>query len=187
MGGERQSIKVLKILVRRRQMKQKKEEEVRPGRMQLKTKITIRKFIDEEARKKDEPYEVSKTEGNIGLNEGIQELWDLACGLGTPTAYDATNAETGVGDSTTAEAATDTGLLGTNQLYKAMDTGYPTRSGQTVTFRSTYGGAEANFAWNEFCVRNGATAAKDLIRRVSAQGTKASGQTWELTIDITMS
>jgi len=166
---------------------EKQEGKLRPGRIQLKTKITIRKFEDEEAHKNDKPYEVRQDEGNVGLNEGIQELWDLACGLGTPTPYDSTNAETGVGDSTVAEDPTQTDLQGVNKTYKGMDTGYPVRSAQTISFRSTYGGAEANYDWNEFIVRNGATALKDLIRKVSAQGTKVSGQTWELTIDITMS
>jgi hypothetical protein len=160
----------------------------RVGRLHLKTKVIVRKFADEEAHKKDEPYEVKQDEGNLGLNEGIAELWDLACGLGSPTQYSNANAQTGVGDSSTAEAATQTDLqAATNKTYKGMDTGYPSRSNQTVSFRSTYGSADANYAWAEFIVRNGATALKDLIRKVSAQGTKTSGQTWELTIQITMS
>jgi len=93
-----------------------------------------------------------------------------------------------VGDSTTAEAATQTDLqAATNKTYVGMDATYPSRSAQTVSFRSTYGSAVANYAWQEFIVRNGATALKDIIRKVSAQGTKTSGQTWELTIQITMS
>jgi hypothetical protein len=163
-----------------------KKEEERIGRLHLKTKFIIRKFANEEAYKKDEPYEVKQDEGNLGLNEGIAELWDLACGLGSPTTYSNANAQTGVGDSSASEAATQTDLQGTNKTYKGMDTGYPSRSNQTVSFKSTYGSDDANYAWNEFIVRNGATAAKDLIRKVSSQGTKASGQTWELTIQIVM-
>ncbi|MBU2556125.1 MAG: hypothetical protein KKF98_16870, partial [Bacteroidetes bacterium] len=90
--------------------KEEKKEEMRPGKLELKTKLTIRKFAADEAYKKDEPYEVSKDEGNLGLNEGIQELWDLACGLGTPTAFNNANAQAGVGDNTTAAAATQTSL-----------------------------------------------------------------------------
>jgi hypothetical protein len=164
----------------------KKDERV--GRLQLKTKVIIRKFTDDEAHKKDEPYEISKDESNLGLNEGIAELWDLACGLGSPTAFNNANAQTGVGDSSAAEVATQTDLqAAANKTYKGMDASYPSRSNQTVSFRSTYGSADANYAWAEFIVRNGATALKDLIRKVSAQGTKTSGQTWELTIQITMS
>lgn len=169
-------------------MEEKAKQEERVGRLLLKTKFIIRKFKDDEAYKRDEPYEVSQDEGNIGLNEGIQELWDLACGLGTPTAFNNASAQTGVGDSTVAEAATQTDLqAAVNKTYKAMDATYPSRSAQTVSFRSTYGSADANYAWAEFIVRNGATALKDLIRKVSAQGTKTSGQTWELTVQVTAS
>jgi len=165
-----------------------KQKDERIGRLQLKTKVIIRKFADEEAHKKDEPYEVAQDEGNLGLNEGIAELLDLGCGLGTPTAFNNANAQTGVGDSSAAEAATQTDLqAAVNKTYKGMDASYPSRSAQTVSFRSTYGSADANYAWAEFIVRNGATALKDLIRKVSAQGTKTSGQTWELTISVTVS
>jgi len=129
----------------------------------------------------------SKFEGNVMLNEGIQALWDLICGLATVTKWDSTNARTGVGDDTTAEDPTQTGLIATvNVLYKGMDTGYPVRSAQTVDWRSTYDGTEANYAWNEFTVDNGSAALQNLNRKVSAQGTKTSGQTWVLTVSITL-
>jgi hypothetical protein len=48
---------------------------------------------------------VSEVIGNMLLNEGIGEFLDLACGLGTPTAFSNANAYIGVGDSTTAESA----------------------------------------------------------------------------------
>ncbi len=163
------------------------QKKQRHGHLKLKTRFIVRRFADDEAHRRDQPYKVSEVEGNIGLNEGIAELLDLACGLGTPTAYNNANARVGVGDSTTAEAATQTGLLGTNTAFKAMDATYPSRSAQTVSFRGTFGGTEANFAWQEFTVDNGATPNKNLVRKVSAQGTKTSGQTWELTIQITMS
>ncbi|HLE02979.1 MAG TPA: hypothetical protein VI877_05785 [Dehalococcoidia bacterium] len=159
----------------------------RHGHLKLKTRFIIRKFADDEAHRRDQPYKVSRVEGNIGLNEGIAEWMDLAMGAGG-TAYNNANSQTGVGDSTTAEAATQTDLqAAVNKTYKGMDATYPSRSAQTVSFRSTYGSADANYAWAEFIVRNGATALKDIIRKVSAQGTKTSGQTWELTIQITMS
>src|SRR4030067_3765407 len=47
---------------------------------------------------------------NIALNEGLQELIDIICGIGTPAAWSNTNARLGVGDSNVAEAATQTGL-----------------------------------------------------------------------------
>lgn len=131
-------------------------------------------------------FEVSEFDGNLLLNEGITRMLNLLIGAGG-TAYNNANARIGVGDGTAAESATQTGLQGANQLYKGMDVGYPQVSGTTVTFRATFGGAEANFAWQEFSVDNGATAAENLNRKVSNQGTKISGQTWVVTLQITLS
>lgn len=135
-----------------------------------------------------DPYDISILPGNLLVNTGIGEMWDLICGLGTPTAFNNANARLGVGDSTTAAAATDTGLLAaTNKTYKAMDATYPSRNAQTVTFQSTFGSADANYSWNEFIADNGATALKAMNRKVSAQGTKVSGQTWTLQLGVTLS
>ncbi|HQP30147.1 MAG TPA: hypothetical protein PLB81_02390, partial [Deltaproteobacteria bacterium] len=145
---------------------------------------TIRKYANDEAFAQDKPFEVSRIDGNLLLNEGIGALLDLLCGLGSPTAFSNANARIGVGDSSTAAAATQTGLQATtNKVYKGMEATYPSRSNQTVTFRAVFGSAEANFSWNEFTVVNGANDdAVNLNRLVSAQGTKASGQTW--TVDV---
>lgn len=157
--------------------------------IKYKTAWTIRRYANDEAFQRGEPYGESKIEGNLLLNEGIGELWDLACGLGTPDAFSNANAYLGVGDSTTAESAAHTGLQApTNKLYKAMEASYPQRSAQTVTWRSVFGSAEANFDWNEFTVANGnSDAAVNLNRKVSDQGTKASGQTWTLDLAIAFS
>lgn len=148
----------------------------------------IRKFASEEDYRANKPYEISSFEGNLLLNEGINELWTILCSSGG-TKFDNSNAYLGVGDSTTAESPTQTGLLGTNKFYKAMDAGYPTYgTNQKATWKATFGATEANFAWNEFTVANGnSDAAKNLNRKVSSQGTKQSGQVWELTLEITLS
>lgn len=157
----------------------------RPGRLQMVTKFEIRKFEDDVAYQENRPYEVNKFEKNLGLNGGIGEALDLICGLGG-TAYSNANSRTGVGIATTAEVNTQSGLLGGTTTTASMDATYPNRSAQTVSFRSTYTGALGNFAWNEFVIDN-STATDALIRKVSTQGTKTAGQTWELTIQITMS
>lgn len=137
-----------------------------------------------------DPYEVSEFRGNLGLYEGIEEMLKLLIGT-TATPYSGTNARIGVGDGTTAEAATQTGLQGTNKAWKGMDAGYPQIVGannNTVRFQSTFGGTEANFAWNEFTVVNAADdTGKNLNRKVQSQGTKSSGSTWVLQVDITIS
>jgi hypothetical protein len=152
------------------------------------TRIIITKFADDAAYAGGRHYEQNVIDGNMLLNEGIGEMWDIICGLGSPTVYSNANAQIGVGDSSTSEAATQTDLqASTNKTWKAMESGYPQRSAQTVTFRSVFGSADANYDWNEFSVRNGATADKNMNRKVSAQGTKASGQTWTVDVAITLS
>lgn len=131
----------------------------------------------------------SRIDGNLLLNEGINLLLSLLAG-GAGTDFGNANAYLGVGDSSTAASASQTGLqAATNKLYKAMDASYPTYgTSQKITFKSTFTSAEANFNWNEFTVANGnSDAAVNLNRKVSAQGTKVSGQTWELTLEITLS
>jgi hypothetical protein len=116
-------------------------------------------------------------EGNLGLNEGLQELIDVICGLGTPIKWDSTNARLGVGDSNTAADPTQTALQGASKTFKAMDSGYPQRSGQTAEWRATFGSTEANFAWEEFTVVNAADdSGKNLNRKVESKGTKVSGE-----------
>lgn len=152
-----------------------------------KTKWIIRKYRNDEDFKNDRPYEENEIEGNIFLNEGIGEIWDLVCGLGTPTAFDNANARIGVGDGNAAESASQTGLQGTNKAFVGMDAGYPQRSGTTVTFRSVFDGNTGNFSWQEFTIVNGADdSAINMNRKVSDQGTKASGQTWTIDLQVTL-
>ena len=129
----------------------------------------------------------SEFNGNVMLNEGIAALLNLLTGA-AETAYSNANAYLGVGESTTAAAASQTGLQGATKTYKAMESGYPSISGQTVTFRSVFGADDANNAWQEFTVVNASTDDGDnLNRKVDNQGTKASGQSWTLDLAITFS
>jgi hypothetical protein len=149
----------------------------------------LKKFANDEAFKKGEAYEDKFIGENLLLNEGINELLTLACGTGA-TQFDNSNAYLGVGDSSTAASASQTGLqAATNKLYKAMDVSFPTYgTSQKATWQATFGSSDANFAWAEFSVANGnSDTAKNLNRLVSAQGTKTSGQTWQLTLEITLS
>lgn len=127
-------------------------------------------------------------EGNLLLNEGIALLEDLLIGAGG-TAYNNASAYLGVGDSTTAESASQTGLqAATNKTYKAQQATYPQRSAQTITWRSVFAGSDANYAWQEFTIVNASTdTGTNLNRKVSAQGTKAAGQTWTLDMTLTIS
>ena len=126
--------------------------------------------------------------GNVLLNEGINELWTLVCSS-SGTKFDNANAYIGVGDSSDAEDASQTGLLGSNKAYKGMDAGFPEYgTNQKATWQATFGENEANFAWNEFTVANGSDdTAVNLNRKVSAQGTKSSGQVWQVQVEISLS
>jgi hypothetical protein len=148
-----------------------------------------RSYSDEEARRLFGGMpQVSEVEGNLLLNEGINALWTILCSSGG-TKFDNTNAYLGVGDSSAAESASQTGLQGTNKTYKGMDTSFPTYgTSQKATWQATFGSSEGNHGWKEFTVANGSTdSATNLNRKVSDQGTKTSGQTWQLTLEISLS
>jgi hypothetical protein len=137
-----------------------------------------------------EAFECSEEiNANLALNEGLGELIDLICGLGTTTKWDSANARLGVGDSSTAETATQTGLQATtNKTFKAMDATWPQRTNQTVEWRATFGSTEANYNWQEYTVVNaGSDTGKNLNRKVADKGTKVSGETWTLSLQITFS
>jgi hypothetical protein len=133
-----------------------------------------------------EPYETLEVLENIGLNAGLALMLDLLIGAGG-TSFAHANARICVGDGTTAAVATQTDLQGTNKLRKAVDTSYPTRSAQTVTWQATFGSTDANFHWQEWCLANSASGATVLNRKVADMGIKESGETWIATATITAS
>jgi hypothetical protein len=103
------------------------------------------------------------------------------------TLFNNANAKIGVGDSTTAFAASQTDLQATkNKLRKGMDTGYPTTVGNVLTYQATFGSADANFAWNEWGVFNAASDGIMLNRLVEYNGTKLPGQTWVIQAQLTI-
>ncbi len=124
--------------------------------------------------------------GNVALNEGLQQLIDVICGISSPTLWNNASARVGVGTSNTAANASQTGLLGTT-AFAAMDGGYPQRSGQVASWKGTFGDGAAEFAWEEFTVDNGAVGNINLNRYVTSKGTKGSGETWILTVQISFS
>jgi hypothetical protein len=130
-------------------------------------------------------YEVIDGEGNLLLNSGIDEMWDLIVG-DSANHFNNASAQIGVGDSNTAASASQTDLqASTNKTYKGMDSGYPTSTSQKATFQASFGDSEANYAWNEWVVKQ-STSGKCLNRKVESLGTKTSG-TWTLQVSITLS
>ena len=145
----------------------------------------------EEARQKFSSLYLGQEEfeGNVALNEGLQLLIDIITGLDTTSnKWDNANARIGVGDGTTAEDPSQTGLQGTNKTFVGMDSGYPQRSGQTAKWRATFDGDTGNHSWQEFTVVNGSDdSATNLNRKVVDKGTKSAGETWTVTLEITFS
>ena len=114
---------------------------------------------------------------------------DYVAGLttGTGSAFSNANSYIGVGDSTTAHAFTQTDLqAATNKLRKAMDATYPQVASNVITFRSTFGTSDANYAWQEWGVFNASSAGTMMNRKVESLGTKTSAQTWQFTVTITL-
>jgi len=148
------------------------------------TRWKIEKYLNEEDYKNNKPYQIDEFDKNLLLDEGIHELLLLLIGDGSATPYNNANAQLGVGNSSVATASTQTDLQGASTAWVGMDSGYPSVSGNVVTFKATFDGDTANFAWEEFSVRNGATANKNLNRRVISKGTKSAGEVWTLTLEI---
>jgi hypothetical protein len=141
-----------------------------------------------------EPYEVIEDEGNLLVIGGVSAIWQMLIGNGTGTGGQALtyfnngNARILVGTSSTAEVDTNTALTGS--VAQAMDATYPlhtdstgTAGSKTITFRATFGTGAANQAWNEWGLDNGTRL---LNRKVAANGTKASGQTWQFTVTVAL-
>lgn len=153
-----------------------------------KTEWKIEKFADDAAVQGGHPYETVKFEDNILVNGGINLMLTLLAG-GGGTVFNGGNSFIGVGDSSAAESAGQTDLqASTNKTRVLMNFGFPTfGTSQQIVFQSDFTAALGNYAWNEFAAFNAAAAGTMLNRKVSSQGTKASGQTWRVTLTITIS
>lgn len=147
----------------------------------------LSKTFEEVLATGEQPYEVCSDVQNIILDTGANEMLKLIGGVAGATAFSAANAKIYVGSDSTAEAASQTGVIATaNKAYAGMDSGYPSVSGRTIVFRASFDDASANFAWNEAAITNGSgTGAIAMNRKVSALGTKTTG-TWTLQLTISL-
>ncbi len=123
---------------------------------------------------------------NLMLNEGIDEIFDLVSETNATDYYTNALARVGVGNSSTAAAATDTALIGGSTAFVAQEGGFPNLgTAQRIDFKGSFASGIAEFAWEEFTVDNGSSPNANLQRLVSAKGTKSSGETWTAEIQIT--
>lgn len=162
-----------------------------------KVRTMVEKFdgdytAEEIAARGIKPVEVFHERGNLVTNAGIQRIIDQLIGA-TTAPYNNTNCRLGVGNSSTAASAGQTDLQASagssNRQFKMMDSTYPSRSSQTMTFKATFASGEAQFAWNEWCIDKGTAdgttvTAPMLNRKVSSMGTKGA-VSWALTVTIT--
>lgn len=86
----------------------------------------------------------------------------------------------GVGDNNTAFDVTQTALIGTN-LHKQVTS--TTRASGVTTHTVTFGTSEANWAWLEVALFNGADTTM-IIRKVIALPTKTASQTWTINLEV---
>ncbi len=123
---------------------------------------------------------------NLMLNEGIDEIFDLVTETNAADYYTNALARVGVGNSSTAAAATDTALIGGSTAFVAQEGGFPNLgTAQRIDFKGSFASGVAEFAWEEFTVDNGTTPNANLQRLVSSKGTKSTGETWTAEIQIT--
>jgi hypothetical protein len=145
------------------------------------------------------PYLVTHDENcNLVCIAGMVALLGSIAGTSITNKFSATQGRIGVGTSATAAAYANTTLTGdtggaSTTSYFKLVSGAPVistaTSPATLVFVSVFGTAVANFAWAEFgtdngnadSVSNATTGGIFFNHGVSAQGTKAAGQTWTAT------
>jgi hypothetical protein len=124
----------------------------------------------------------------MALTNAFRDYVATKVTAGTGTNFDNTNAYIGVGNGTTGFLASQTDLAGASKLRKGMDATYPQVAANVITFKSTFGTTDANFAWEEWGVFNaGPTGGVMMNRVVANNGTKAGTETKVVTVTITLS
>lgn len=119
---------------------------------------------------------------NAGRNEFAAAIIGAAA-----IAFNNANAYIGAGNSSGAFAASQTDLQGGSTQRKGMDSTYPQRVANVLTFRATFSTSEANFQWLEWGVFNGTSATGAMLNRaIESLGLKTSAQSWQITSTLTV-
>ncbi len=118
-------------------------------------------------------------------DKGAIAVINLFAGTGAVNAFNATNSRVGVGDSSTAFAASQTDLqAATNKLRKIVDSA-PVVTSNSADYTATFGLAEANYAWNEIAIFNSASGDYMATRRtLTGFGTKPNTEAWTVTLTV---
>jgi hypothetical protein len=155
----------------------------------------LRKLIVPGSPDYDLFFQQEEVFGNSLTNAGIQRLMDVAL-IGTGQAWNSTHAGVGTGDDNTAFSASQTDLQAaagsSHRQFEPMNSTYPSRSSQTVTFQADFGSSVGNYHWQEWGIDQNANSAATTVttpllnRKVEDLGTKTTG-TWTLSGAITIS
>ena len=133
--------------------------------------------------------------GNLLVNAGINKMggWLI---VDSGTHYNAANTAIGVGDTSTAAAASQTDLSAAvnsaNRWVQLVDS-IPTFATQVLTCVATFATGNGNFVWNEWAIGQNTSSAAAAItasmlnRKVASLGTKTSAVAWAFTVTITIS
>lgn len=105
----------------------------------------------------------------------------------TVNNFSQSTAYIGVGNGSTAFSAGHTTLQGTGGSILLKNVNItPVRSGQTLTFATTFTTGEANWTWYEWGIFN-APSSGDMLNRVLAiNAAKNSAESWNLSVNITI-
>jgi len=145
------------------------------------------------------PVDVVEGDGNLLTTAGLTRLVSLLLAAGGQGLTN-TACRIGVGNGAGAAAIGDTDLSASagsaNRWFQVMDATYPSAAGAVATFKSTFGTADGNFAWNEWAIDVGtptvtsAATVNALMfnhKTSAALGTKSAGASWAFTVTATFS
>jgi hypothetical protein len=169
----------------------------------VKTDILVRRWESEDAYANGgTPYLVTSHENaNLITSAGWAALLGGVAGATIGTKFSGAAGRIGVGTGTGPAQVTDTHLSGDTgsgsttsyyQLVSSAPTINTSTAPATLTFQATYGTTVANFAWEEFGIDNFSGSSVTTIgtnsvffnHGISNQGTKVSGQIWQMTVTI---
>ena len=148
----------------------------------------ITKYNSQADKDLGKSFEVSNFEGNVLVNEGINELLTILGSSASGVKFDNTNSYLIVGTGSDAATSSDNEATFTAGVKEGMEATFPTYgTSQKITWKSSFDGDTANQAWGEFGVLNATSSGKLLNRKVEDEGTKTLGQVWDLELEISFS
>jgi hypothetical protein len=122
------------------------------------------------------------------VTNGLSAIASLLMADAVFPAFNAANAYLGVGDSNAVWAAGQTDLQSvSNKVRAGMNSTYPQRTTNAITFQCTFTTGQANWAWAEDGIFNAASGAASMLTRiVESLGTKTSASTATFTKTLTI-